>query len=1052
MSATTTATSALGECGRRRVAVRLAFLSAVVLSVVVALVVVEVGVSLRWSSSSSGAGAAFLADKAAGGGDGGEDAATTAVGGAESEDASPGGEGVGAKRAYAVAFPDVRDPLVLERARALRNSLGALKSDDEEIVAIVRRYSGKQLVSPLTDAGYRVLLRDTPAPPWRTSGRFVQQAMAATGAGWGSEGADDGVSGGGGSGHGWNLLALEALSLTEYEEVVVLDQKMVIFQAAEQPPRRALIGSDGGGTSIPHEAQVSGGQAPGREGGKGEEHRGQGRWRFLSSDGGGGGEQGGSESATADKLPPLLPEGDGWTIGFAAGDKSAFASGPGVNSLSQAHRDLFFGQHAALMTVRPNAELYDEISHLLCKGDGLFDEAFPGRSGERYGDRLKRDNALSVKAPTTPLLHLAVAMASPRETTAQVPLVICGGGIEAAAGEMEWKWTGAALPVVWCPSSAPFRQRRRRRLGQQDAEPAGDRGAMSVSGAAARSFATASLERNTLGRSGSRSDDAGRVTDFDVRGDGGRRGRWDKTEEGSFAPAIADATAAVEVPDDRGREERSLAGTGRLRSAPKSGGLLRERGGARGIGRRRLDGSDGGNSGDGGEDGDSAQRRGGEEGAGEEVKEDGGEEGETKEERQKQEGEGEVKIGDSNRVGNAVRLAWIPADPCSCTDAPGAVGEACRGWLMARAAGPPSRHSRGDGEAQAPSEDGLPVALSVCKDGAFESPLPLPAVREEEAARAAQGAGASYSARRSPDGGGGADESLLSALPPPPPLWQEVKPEQKAVVTQNDLDSFQHFWLANVEHKVLMVAIPKVACTQVHALFLRLQGSENWDTQRMEEIHYHKDMDKYKLSTMPNMPPGRASAILNDPTWTKGVFLRDPAERLLSCFLDKVVHRRSYSVNVFKAEEVLSFEKFVDLTSKTAKARLQQDYPGGNLGLTRRSNPHWRPQLFFGLDKFLPYFDFVGDFKHVQEHSEEFLKRAGLWKEFGASGWGRWGQAAFFQRSTVRGHATGSHDSFGQYYTPELLASVREAYADTDYKLLASLGWWNETAISPLPP
>ncbi|CAN0051989.1 unnamed protein product, partial [Ectocarpus sp. 8 AP-2014] len=614
-----------------------------------------------------------------------------------------------------VAFPDVRDPLVLERARALRNSLGVLKSDDEEIVAIVPRYSGKQLVSPLTDAGYRVLPRDTPAPPWRTSGRFVQQAMAATRAGWGSAGADDGGSGSGG-GHGWNLLALEALSLTEYEEVVVLDQKMVIFQAAEQPPRRTLIGSDGGGSSIPHEAQVAGGQAPGREGGKGEEHRGQGRWRFLGGDGGGGGEQGGSESATADKLARLLPEGDGWTIGFAAGDKSAFASGPGVNNLSQAHRDLFFGQHAALMTVRPNAELYDDISHLLCK----------------------------VRA------------------------------------------------FVWCPSSAPSRQRRRRRLGQRDTEPAGDRGASSVAGAAARNFATASLERNTLGRSGSRSDDAGRVTGFDIRGDGGRRGGRDMTGEGSFAPAIADATTAVEVPGDRGREERSLAGTGRLRSSLKSGALSRERRGARGIGRRRLDGSDGGSSGDGGEDGGSAQRRGGEEGAGGEVKEDGGEEGEMKEERQKQEGEEEVKLGDSNRVGDAVRLAWIPADPCSCADAPGAVGEACRGWLMARAAGPPSQHSRGDGEAQAPSEsagtppgnDGLPLALSVCKDGAFESPLPLPAVPEEEAARSAAAAGASYSARRSPDRGGGADEGLLSALPPPPPpLWQEVKPERKAVIT-----------------------------------------------------------------------------------------------------------------------------------------------------------------------------------------------------------------------------------------------------------------------------
>lgn len=43
------------------------------------------------------------------------------------------------------------------------------------------------------------------------------------------------------------------------------------------------------------------------------------------------------------------------------------SSQPGVNSLSQAQRELFFGQHAALITVRPNAEFYDEISHLLCK-------------------------------------------------------------------------------------------------------------------------------------------------------------------------------------------------------------------------------------------------------------------------------------------------------------------------------------------------------------------------------------------------------------------------------------------------------------------------------------------------------------------------------------------------------------------------------------------------------------------------------------------------------------------------------------------------------------
>lgn len=55
-------------------------------------------------------------------------------------------------------------------------------------------------------------------------------------------------------------------------------------------------------------------------------------------------------------------------------------------------------------------------------------------------------------------------------------------------------------------------------------------------------------------------------------------------------------------------------------------------------------------------------------------------------------------------------------------------------------------------------------------------------------------------------------------------------------------------------------------------------------------------------------------------------------------------------------------------------------------------------KLYFGLDKFLPYFDFIGDFNHVQAHSEALLRRARVWHEYGASGWGLDGQQAFFKR------------------------------------------------------
>lgn len=48
-------------------------------------------------------------------------------------------------------------------------------------------------------------------------------------------------------------------------------------------------------------------------------------------------------------------------------------------------------------------------------------------------------------------------------------------------------------------------------------------------------------------------------------------------------------------------------------------------------------------------------------------------------------------------------------------------------------------------------------------------------------------------------------------------------------------------------------------------------------------------------------------------------------------------------------------------------------------------------------------------------------------------------------RSTVQGHATGSHSAKAQYLTPPLLSSVVEAYGPTDYHMMAGLGWWNES-------
>ena len=51
----------------------------------------------------------------------------------------------------------------------------------------------------------------------------------------------------------------------------------------------------------------------------------------------------------------------------------------------------------------------------------------------------------------------------------------------------------------------------------------------------------------------------------------------------------------------------------------------------------------------------------------------------------------------------------------------------------------------------------------------------------------------------------------------------------------------------------------------------------------------------------------------------------------------------------------------------------------GPAGLHPHTNPHWRPQRFMcNLEKFLPAYNFVGSFAHLQAHTEKLLRGRAL--------------------------------------------------------------------------
>jgi hypothetical protein len=219
--------------------------------------------------------------------------------------------------------------------------------------------------------------------------------------------------------------------------------------------------------------------------------------------------------------------------------------------------------------------------------------------------------------------------------------------------------------------------------------------------------------------------------------------------------------------------------------------------------------------------------------------------------------------------------------------------------------------------------------------------------------------------------------------------------------------------------------------------------------------HFKADRAGFLLG---NVEISRAREMLNDPSWTKAVFFRNPLERLVSAYQDKIL-RKSYTQKVFNIgamtdenRTVLSFSEFVDKVTTSSDTRSIIDSCTYPTGLSACTDPHWKPQLMTcGLDYLLPKFDFVGNFDYVAEHTKALLEKVGVWET--------WGQRfdddvdantylcrvpppirrsndtihGFNQRgSSVTGpyiHRTESRDKLDEFYTPDLIDKVRKAYA-----------------------
>jgi hypothetical protein len=245
----------------------------------------------------------------------------------------------------------------------------------------------------------------------------------------------------------------------------------------------------------------------------------------------------------------------------------------------------------------------------------------------------------------------------------------------------------------------------------------------------------------------------------------------------------------------------------------------------------------------------------------------------------------------------------------------------------------------------------------------------------------------------------------------------------------NSYGSWDSSPLVLEDYKLIFFIVPKNACSEVKRLALRMMDKSDWKIRKASGNHEQESNDTdggalhdprvNGLKYLNHFSAIDATKMMTDPTWTRAIFLRDPKQRLLSAYLDKVV----------KTDYMLRHHHVCpsDFTEFVAMATYFRDV----------QDSHWDLQTGKLGDKWCPAINFVGLFSNLQKDMERLLKRVGkgAWDDYGVSGWGKDGTESFCATNTAV-HVTHANSQLTEYYTPELEKQVEERFK-SDFALLA---------------
>ncbi|KAM7163748.1 carbohydrate sulfotransferase 9-like [Macrochelys suwanniensis] len=169
-------------------------------------------------------------------------------------------------------------------------------------------------------------------------------------------------------------------------------------------------------------------------------------------------------------------------------------------------------------------------------------------------------------------------------------------------------------------------------------------------------------------------------------------------------------------------------------------------------------------------------------------------------------------------------------------------------------------------------------------------------------------------------------------------------------------------------HKFIYCEVPKVGCSNWKKIILFLTMNLSRKTNEVNHALIHHTPLIKRLSSYPS---DYQKKLLT--SYTKVMFTRDPLERLVSAYRDKLLHSEPYYSITVANEIKATYRKNKNSTEKVTFPEFV------NFILTKKQellDVHWKP-MFLLCDPCNIHYDIMGKFETLEQDSEHVLRNIG---------------------------------------------------------------------------